>query len=381
MIFHVRLHGKSTADSPSQQRFGLTTDVQRTGTAVTISMLSAGMTFTGELKGDQINGVYEQTGSRYPLTLTKIPGSEPPISALEVNGDWHGVLEKSRVPIDFHIKLGQTTTVDVPKLRLVAKPATTNIEGRTIRLLVRGTKISFEGKLENLRLTGTYRKGRSCVPVVLERLVSKPTDHSARFDGDWQGKLEKDNLLLVFHIRIHGKSTTDIPKQHLSDYLIFVSAEDETLKIAMPGADMKFEGTLHGSEIRGIYTQLQTSSPLILSRTGPAADDDFSAVASSSTQALDGDWDGSIAALNFPVLFHIKEMGKSAAENPKNHIIYDLNVIRNGSLVTIEMPGSGMKFEGTLQGSSLVGTYSQLGSSWPLTLSKKTSLAIPREIR
>ena len=89
---------------------------------------------------------------------------------------------------------------------------------------------------------------------------------------------------------------------------------------------------------------------------------------------MNGDWEGIIQPINYPIVFHIHLDGKSTADNPQNHTYgYLTTVTVEGSIVRVEMLAAEMKFEGTLQSSQLKGTYTQLGSNWPLTLTKKGS--------
>lgn len=286
MLFHVKLHGQSTVDSPSQHRYGLLTDATIEGKTVTITMLSAGMSFEGTLQDSQIKGTYTQTGSSYPLTLTRIGRSKPSTS-------------------------GSNTS-----------------------------------KTKTSRISG------------------------ASLDGNWEGVVEQVNYPLVFHIKLNGKSTTDSPRDHVLGYLVSVSLEGDNVRIAMPSAGMELKGTLQGSVIKGTYSQLGSSWPITLRKM--STDAKTSALTPQIRAGdVDGDWEGVVEQVNYPMVFHIKLNGKSTSDSPRDHVYgYLIGVKVEGPTVRIEMPSVSMKFEGTLQGSQLKGTYSQLGSKWPLTLTR-----------
>lgn len=71
VVFHIKVSGGTTVDSPKQNVHGLWAVVTLEGKTVRISMPSAGAEFNGTLNKSQITGVFAQTGSNWPLTLTK----------------------------------------------------------------------------------------------------------------------------------------------------------------------------------------------------------------------------------------------------------------------------------------------------------------------
>lgn len=69
--FHIKLHGASTVDCPSQGIIGRQTDVTASGNDLQFSVPSVGATFQGILQGVAISGIYSQNGYGMDLTLTK----------------------------------------------------------------------------------------------------------------------------------------------------------------------------------------------------------------------------------------------------------------------------------------------------------------------
>src|ERR1700689_5193237 len=71
MIFHIRLQGGSTVDSPKQNVQGMLAMASLSGNSVKVDMPGGAAEFEGVLKGSQIVGTFSQTGQKLPLTLTK----------------------------------------------------------------------------------------------------------------------------------------------------------------------------------------------------------------------------------------------------------------------------------------------------------------------
>jgi hypothetical protein len=71
MVFHVLTGGGTTVDSPKQSIFGMPAFFTLTGKTVRISMLGGAATFEGTVDGPHIVGTFLETGTKYPVTLTK----------------------------------------------------------------------------------------------------------------------------------------------------------------------------------------------------------------------------------------------------------------------------------------------------------------------
>lgn len=88
---------------------------------------------------------------------------------------------------------------------------------------------------------------------------------------------------------------------------------------------------------------------------------------------IDGDWEGMVD--KYPMVFHIQVGGGSTVDSPKQTIpVYGMPIFvsLSGSTVRMSMLNGAGKFEGALNGSQIVGTYSQSGSTWPVTLTKSS---------
>lgn len=86
---------------------------------------------------------------------------------------------------------------------------------------------------------------------------------------------------------------------------------------------------------------------------------------------IDGDWEGTLQDGKLPMIFHIHLEGASTADSPKQNAHgFPAIVTLSGNTVKIDMPNSVARFEGVLRGSQIVGTFSQSGQNYPLTLTK-----------
>ena len=81
LIFHISQDGeayKATLDIPAQGASGLPmSETKFENNKLTVAMAQAGFSYEGELKGDQIEGIFKQGGMEFPLKLSKTKVSKP----------------------------------------------------------------------------------------------------------------------------------------------------------------------------------------------------------------------------------------------------------------------------------------------------------------
>jgi hypothetical protein len=86
---------------------------------------------------------------------------------------------------------------------------------------------------------------------------------------------------------------------------------------------------------------------------------------------IDGDWEGVVD--KYPMVFHIQIGGGCTVDSPKQAIYgTPAFVSLSGKTVRISMLGGVVTFEGTVDGSRIVGTFSETGSKWPMTLTRSS---------
>lgn len=72
LVFHIRIGGASTTDSPRQKVFGMPVVATMAGDSVRLAMESSGAHFDGTLEHSKLVGTFFQTGGKWPLTLTRV---------------------------------------------------------------------------------------------------------------------------------------------------------------------------------------------------------------------------------------------------------------------------------------------------------------------
>lgn len=81
LIFHISQDGetyKATLDIPAQGASGLPmSETKFENNKLTVAMAQAGFSYEGELKGEQIEGIFKQAGMEFPLKLSKTKVSKP----------------------------------------------------------------------------------------------------------------------------------------------------------------------------------------------------------------------------------------------------------------------------------------------------------------
>ena len=93
-----------------------------------------------------------------------------------------------------------------------------------------------------------------------------------------------------------------------------------------------------------------------------------------SKPKIDGDWEGALQDGKLPMIFHLRLSGGSTADSPKQGVRgMPAFLSVTGKEVKISLPGGAAAFEGNLEGSHIVGTFTQSGIKFPLTLTKSSN--------
>lgn len=79
LLFHLKPSGnKSTMDSPDQGAKGIVINsVDVVGDKFSLSIASLGVSYSGTIKGDKIEGTFKQSGMSFPLVLVRGEGAKP----------------------------------------------------------------------------------------------------------------------------------------------------------------------------------------------------------------------------------------------------------------------------------------------------------------
>ncbi|MGA9451602.1 MAG: hypothetical protein WBW41_09725, partial [Verrucomicrobiia bacterium] len=156
--------------------------------AIRFEMSSINGVFEGNLddRGDQMTGTWIQAGKKFPLTFQRVKAIAQTTADTEkdygqgasyqVQGHWKGALDANKVVLHivFHIALmpdgSYSATMDSPDQGATGIPATAvKFTYPNLRMEWNGFDGVFTGKLENGRLSGTWRQANVALPLQLER--------------------------------------------------------------------------------------------------------------------------------------------------------------------------------------------------------------------
>lgn len=173
----IHIHGQtSTTDSPSQNTFRLVTNVSAEGKTVRILIPSVGAAFRGAFDDSQIIGTFVQNNSSSNLTLKRQTASRSAPKADErnaapsssLNGDWEGVIVGANLPIIVHIREEGATT-DSPSQNVSGMPTNVSMDGKTVQISIPSVGAAFKGRLDGLRIVGTFVQNGSSANLTLKK--------------------------------------------------------------------------------------------------------------------------------------------------------------------------------------------------------------------
>ena len=203
-------------------------------------------------------------------------------------------------------------------------------------------------------------------------------------DGRWEGPVELGNgmkITAVFRATTKGDVTTvvfDSPEQGAKDIPATAKRTGDTITFEIPSAMVVYTAKLSadGKTLTGDLAQGGGSVPVTMVQKPASAN---AAITTPAVAGIDGQWEGSLdtPAGELGVIFRASTAGG------KTTTLMDVPAQkasgiptlakRDGQKVTLEVPGVGGSFSGTLSadGKSIAGFWDQMGQSLGLTLAKK----------
>jgi len=202
-------------------------------------------------------------------------------------------------------------------------------------------------------------------------------------DGRWEGPADLGNgvkLTIVFRVSTKdGKTTvvTDSPEQGAKDIPASVKREGDTITFDVPLGGLSYTAKLSadGKTLTGNMTQGPGSIPVTMTqKPAPAS----IAITTPAVQGLDGRWEGTLSTGvgDLLIAMRISTAGGKTTTFLDSVTQKALNIPaltkREGQKVSIDVPGVGGKFEGTLaaDGKTIDGFWDQNGNSLGLKLAK-----------
>jgi len=175
--------------------------------------------------------------------------------------------------------------------------------------------------------------------------------------------------------------TITIPAQHLSSFpLSAIEVQGNAVGFAIKGipGDPLFKGTLaaDGATLAGDFTQGGHQFPFQLKRTGEAV---IAATPKSTaiSKELEGDWEGTLNAGPNALRLALKlkdapggATGTIVSVDQGGVEIPIAAITQAGSKLDLQLPSISGSYSGELQEGRLVGHWTQMGSSFPLTFTR-----------
>jgi RNA polymerase sigma factor (sigma-70 family) len=154
--------------------------------AIRIEMSGINGKFEGSLDGRQMAGTWTQGDKKFPLTFRLVESNAQGTAAAEkdygqgakyqVEGHWKGAItvKNTALHVVFNIALmpdgSYSATMDSPDQGATGVPASgVQFLYPNVLLEWNGIGGAFNGKLENGKLSGTWRQGKAAFPLQLER--------------------------------------------------------------------------------------------------------------------------------------------------------------------------------------------------------------------
>jgi len=330
-------------------------------------------------------------------------------AAQDIAGDWQGTLSASgaELRLVLHITKAPDNSLKAT-LDSIDQPGANGIPVDSVTL--KDSKLSldvatvhgtYEGKVaaDGKTITGTWTQNqalplefkRAAAPVKTEHKPAKPSD----MDGTWSGTLDTGTakLRIVFHITNTEDgltATMDSPDQGMKGLpATGVTREGTSLKIEAKQIGGNFSGKISAdlSSVDGSWSQGGASLPLVLKRAKDQAEVEHKPAKPSD---IDGAWLGLLdtTAVRLRIVFRLTNTqdGLTATLDSPDQGMKGLPgtaVTRDGSSLRIETN----QIDGTFSGkiatdlSSIDGTWSQRGTSYPLVLKRvhdEAELAVKR---
>jgi hypothetical protein len=202
--------------------------------------------------------------------------------------------------------------------------------------------------------------------------------HSQTLQGDWQGTLSAPNgeIPCVFHLDAGGGGTLTAQGNNVP---LHYTANGSQITITVSQINGSYGATVNGNQMNGTWKQNGQSAPLTLTKASPGNDaggggghgGGGNAGGGGTTDALQGDWQGTLSAPNggIPCVFHLDAGGSGTLTAQGNTVPLHYSV--NGSQITITVSQINGSYTATVNGSQMNGTWKQNGQSAPLTVNKQ----------
>jgi hypothetical protein len=308
----------------------------------------------------------------------------------DISGTWAGTLAvapDTNLEIHFVLTRGAdgsytavVTSPDSGGIKDVAAN-TVSFSDNRLALTVDALSGSYDGALGNGAFEGEWRQEGTAFPLRLTPYVA-PVLSQADKDalmGQWVGKLNAGiTLTLVYRFEIDAAGAfvgfVDSPDQGATGLAITdIELVDGQLEFKIPQVRGEYSAKLEGDRMVGTWSQGQ---PLPLTMTKGEFTPTVAALGLSAEamSTLAGAWHGQLGPLNVIFRFETAEGGEAVGflDSPNQGAtgVPITGATFEGSKLTFQVAAVRGEFIGDLSGNMLVGQWTQLGMTNPLTLTK-----------
>jgi hypothetical protein len=381
LVFHLSASGVGTADSPSQNAFGMPLLYSLNATKPTISIPSVGASYAPTVNGNQMSGTFSQNGGSLQLTLTKdSPGtSSTPATTNGVQGDWQGTLATpgGSLPLVFHFGNGGNGTADDLAHSVNGIPLQYTVNANQVNLSMPSVGATYTATVNGNQMSGTFSQSGGNFQLTLTKGSTGPSPAPAPapasgIQGDWQGTLATPggSLPLVFHLGNGGSGTADDLAHSVNGIPLQYAVNANQVNLSMPSVGATYTATVNGNQMSGTFSQSGGNFQLTLTKGSAGSSP---APAPAPANGIQGNWQGTLATPggSFPLVFHLGNGGSGTTDDIAHSVNgIPLQYAISGNQINISIPSVGATYTATVNGNQMSGIFSQGGGSLQLTLTK-----------
>lgn len=235
-------------------------------------------TYSGVLKGEHLEGQWNQAGSRpMPLTLSRPPKATKADLQM-LSGVWRGQLSglaKVNVVLEFRPnQVGDLTgTFSIPQQNALNVPmANLEIGPGTVSFKVLQFGLEYHGSYTATAITGTLKQGGGAIPVNLTKSDAAAKSYPLKLNaeqfsalyGDWKSRTGSAEAVL--HVTVGPDNSfaayIDVVAQKTTVPVTEAIVTGKKLVLKIESLEAEFSGELNGKTLSGQWTQGGKSTPM-----------------------------------------------------------------------------------------------------------------------
>jgi hypothetical protein len=316
------------------------------------------------------------------------------IAQTDLTGTWQGKLtvdQNTKMTIQFVLTRqadgSYTAVLNSPDTGAIKNAAASSVKFSAGKLNIDVASLSgsYSGTVGKGTIAGEWRQQGSALPLILTPYKKPEAGALKPLLGRWEGKFSPPGageltIIIRFELGKDGKfgGFMDVPEQGAIGLPVTdVELEENQLRCKIPAGQIDYTGKLSANGINGTFRQAGTDYKLDLSKgkyKAPPIE-----LPADVMNRLIGRWAGKLdipgdVLHNIILRFEIAKDGKYFAywDCPERGTVGDriAEVVVKGDQFSFRLPSTNGKYEGTLKGNSISGTYSVNGKQHALNVIK-----------